>query len=406
MPVESRARFGLTRSGKAAAVGGAVTLVAGRVAGIEELSVAGVCLLVLVAASLSVVRAAGSDLAVRRTVRPRRVEVGDQFTVSLQIHNGRSGLRLPLVVGDSLDGRRVVQLSLPQRRKDPACVAEYTVGASRRGLATFGPVTIRSLDPFAFARTDLVVPALIDVIVLPQIHRLGLSGALAADDPSGGLRHRRQIATVSEEFDTLREYVPGDDVRRVHWASTARLGRPMVRTHQQPSQRRTTVVLDDRADAYPPSRGTAPFERAISAAASALVACREQGDLVRLVCAGGSDSDYFDDPQRMDTVLDQLAAASTSAVGSLRGALATATAVGSGDRVVVCTGTIGADDRAAISGSASRGGEHVAITTGDGAPATSEAKVLNVTIGESDDLDRRWQAAVRARAAGPVRVGA
>ncbi len=211
---------------------------------------------------------------------------------------------------------------------------------------------------------------------------------------------------MSEEFDTLREYVPGDDVRRVHWASTARLGRPMVRTHQQPTQRRTTVVLDDRADAYPPSRGTAPFERAISAAASALVACREQGDLVRLVCAGGSDSDYFDDPQRMDTVLDQLAAASTSAVGSLRGALATATAVGSGDRVVVCTGTIGADDRAAISGSASRGGEHVAITTGDGAPATSEAKVLNVSFGEGDDLDRRWQSAVRARAAGPVRVGA
>ena len=119
----------------------------------------------------------------------------------------------------TLDGRRVVQLSLPQRRKDPACVAEYTVGASRRGLATFGPVTIRSLDPFAFARTDLVVPALIDVIVLPQIHRLGLSGALAADDPqrirayatrTGLAGHTRnsitQLPVLERELGKARQY--------------------------------------------------------------------------------------------------------------------------------------------------------------------------------------------------------
>lgn len=393
----------LTRAGTATLAAALATAAAGRLAGVEELSTAGTCVALLVAASVIAVRVAGTDIVARRTVRPRRVEVGETFTVSLTIHNGRSFLRLPLVVEDRLDGRPVAQLTLPQRRRDPSAVAEYHVTATQRGLTTFGPLQLTASDPFGIARSTVTSNELVDVIVLPRIHRLGLGGADAADDPSGGLRHRRQIATVSEEFDTLRDYVPGDDVRRVHWASTARLGHPVVRTHQQPSQRRTTVVLDDRAAGYPPSKGTGPFERAVSAAASALVACRDHGDLVRLVCAGGSDTDYFDDRQRLDTVLDQLAAARTVAVGSLRGALATTTAVGTGDRVIVATGILDDRDRAALSGSASRGGEHVCVTTCGAAPP-SEAKVLSIEFGDGHDLDRQWQAAARIRATSPVAV--
>lgn len=405
MPADPTRTARLTRSGKAAAAAGAATAALGRIAGIEELSVAGISLLLLVVCSLVVLRVAGTDLAVQRTVRPRRVEVGDHFTNALRIHNGRQYARLPLTVGDRLDGRPVSRLTLPQRRRDPACVAEYALPAAHRGLTTFGPITIGLTDPFGLARAELVVVDLVDVIVLPRIRRLTLDGAPVSDDPSGGLRHRRQIATVSEEFDALRDYVPGDDVRRVHWASTAKVGRPMVRTHQQPSQRRTTVILDDRADAYPPSRGTEPFERAVSAAASVLVACRDRGDLVRLVCTGGTDSDHFDDPQRLESVLDQLAAARTRAEGSLRGALATATLVGSGDRVVVVTGTIDARDRAAVSGSAARGGEHVLVVCGALPETPSEGSVLTVAFGDHDDLDRQWQAASLARVTGRSGVG-
>lgn len=400
MPAERTVRRSLTRSGRVAAVGGAVALVSGRVLGIEELSFLGAILAGLVVTSIIVVHAGGTDLAVRRLVRPHRVEVGEQFTVSLQVHNGRSFLRLPLVLRDSLDDRAVAPLTLPQRRRDPACSADYEVPAVRRGLTSFGPITIEVTDPVGFARVTLELDERVDVIVLPRIDRLGLQGAVAADDPSGGLRHRRQIATMSEEFDTLRDYLPGDDVRRVHWSSTARLGRPMVRIHQAPSQRRTTVILDDRAMSYPPNRGTGPFERAVSAAASVLVACRDEGDLVRLVCASGSDSRYFDDHQSLDSVLDQLAAVSTAAVGSLHGALALAAAAGSGDRIVLCVGTIDATDRAAMAGSASRGGEHVAITTGEGPTTVPTRRVLEVAFGEGGHLDRQWQAAVLARAAG------
>lgn len=387
----------LTRSGRLAGLAGFVSMGAGRAAGISELSIMGSCLLLLVAGSWLTVRIAGSDLAVRRTVRPHRIEVGESFNMSIQVHNGRSFLRLPLLASDRLDGRPTASLTLPQRRIDPAVDADYTQTATRRGLTTFGPISVSVLDPFAFARCDTVVSDLVDVIVLPRIHPLSLQRSPAAADPTGGLRHRRQLNTVSDEFDALREYAPGDDVRRVHWASTARMGRPMVRMHQQPSQHRTTVVLDDRASSYPPLRGDTPFERSVSAAASALVACREAGELVRLLCASGSDTGLFDDRQRLDSVLDQLAATSTREVGSLQGALATAAAGGGGERVIVCSGRLHDEDLAAVARSASRGGEHVVVTTGaalDGGVDVAE-HVQYVDYSTDAPLDHAWREAAR-----------
>ena len=78
-------------------------------------------------------------------------------------------------------------------------------------------------------------------------------------------------STVDEEFASLREYVSGDDFRRIHWPSTARLGTPVVRQFDVPWQRRTTVLVDLRAAAH----DDRSFERAVTAAASVveLAAC-------------------------------------------------------------------------------------------------------------------------------------
>lgn len=396
-------RTGLTRSGKVVAAAGVAGVVAGRVTGIQELAITGSCLLALVVCSWLLMRGAGTDLDVVRSVRPHRVEVGDRFTTSIRIHNGRSFLRFPIELTDALDGRPLAPLTLVQRRTDPACEADHSLPATHRGVTRFGPIAVRIVDPFGLTRTELAVPAPVDVIVLPRIHPVAVGAAAAADDPTGGFRHRRRSSTVSEEFDSLRDYVPGDDVRRVHWASTARVGRPMIRTYQRPSQRRTTVLLDDRADAYPPNLGAEPFERAVSAAASFLVACRDGGDLVRMITAGGDDSGYFDDHQRLDSVLDQLAAARPQAVGSLRGAIAASVATSPDDRVIVLTGAAPDADRALVAASAARGGEHTVVSTCSTAAAGRDRGVLHVVFGDGDDLDHCWQSASRSRPVGAGR---
>ncbi|MFN8053330.1 MAG: DUF58 domain-containing protein [Acidimicrobiales bacterium] len=408
MAPEGRPRIRLTRSGRAVVVVAVLCVLASRLLGIEEMSILGLCLGAAVVCSWAALRVAGSDLDVTRTVRPRRVTVGERCSVDVTVHNGRSVLRLPLQVEDFLDGSVAASLVLSQRRRDPACQAQYGLPAGRRGIARFGPLRVTTLDPFGLARITQVVPGTVDVIVLPALVPLQLVHASGSEDPAGGARHRRQLTTVSEEFESLREYAPGDDVRRVHWASTARLGRPMVRNHQHPSQRRTTVVLDDRVDGYPPSLDDEAFERAVGAAASAMAACRAQGDLVRLITSSGIDTGAFDDQQRFDSVLDQLAALQLTrlpAAGALPGALTVAT--GTGDRIIAAVGLLTDPDRAALARTAAMVGNDVIVVACSGARAgtgTADAEIIRgvrtVRYAGGSDLDRQWKAAV------PVRAGA
>jgi uncharacterized protein (DUF58 family) len=103
-----------------------------------------------------------------------------------------------------------------------------------------------------------------------------------------------------------REYRPGDDVRRVHWRSTARRGELMVRQDEQPHQRRGVVVLDRRPGAWSDDDG---FERAVTAAASLAVSLHDAGAAVRLEL-GGERSPAG--PLGREPVLEALAVVTTA----------------------------------------------------------------------------------------------
>ncbi len=88
-----------------------------------------------------------------------------------------------------------------------------------------------------------------------------------------------------------REYRHGDDLRRVHWRSTARTGELMVRREEQPWESRATIVLDTRAAAHHGEGPTASFEWAVSTVASIAEHLRHAGYKVRLVTDTGTDLD-------------------------------------------------------------------------------------------------------------------
>ena len=87
----------------------------------------------------------------------------------------------------------------------------------------------------------------------------------------------------------MREYRRGDDLRRVHWRSSARVGELMVRREEQPWQSRATVFLDNRAGAHRGQGIASSLEAAVSAAASIAVHLSQRGFTVRLVTATGED---------------------------------------------------------------------------------------------------------------------
>ena len=99
----------------------------------------------------------------------------------------------------------------------------------------------------------------------------------------------RAFATGSAEDVTVREYRRGDDLRRVHWRSSARVGELMVRREEQPWQSRATLFLDNRLRAHRGQGIASSLEAAVSAAASIAVHLSQRGFTVRLVTATGED---------------------------------------------------------------------------------------------------------------------
>jgi uncharacterized protein (DUF58 family) len=100
----------------------------------------------------------------------------------------------------------------------------------------------------------------------------------------------RAFAMGSAEDVTVREYRRGDDLRRVHWRSSARVGELMVRREEQPWESRATLFLDNRVVAHRGQGIASSLEAAVSAAASIAVHLSKRGFTVRLVTAAGEDT--------------------------------------------------------------------------------------------------------------------
>jgi uncharacterized protein (DUF58 family) len=114
---------------------------------------------------------------------------------------------------------------------------------------------------------------------------------LAGEYAGTGESRARSVAVHGEDDAATREYRRGDDLRRVHWRSTARTGELMVRREEQPWESRATVVLDTRVFAHRGEGPTASFEWAVSAAASICMHLRHAGYKLRMVTGSGVDVD-------------------------------------------------------------------------------------------------------------------
>jgi hypothetical protein len=164
----------------------------------------------------------------------------------------------------------------------------YQIRSDVRGQFEIGPMTVRISDPFGLVelgrsfRTTVPITVVPRTVPLPQIP---LGGAWTGS----GDNRPRAFATGSAEDVTVREYRHGDDLRRVHWRSSARVGELMVRREEQPWQSRATLFLDNRARAHRGQGLASSLETAVSAAASIAVHLSQRGFTVRLVTATGED---------------------------------------------------------------------------------------------------------------------
>ncbi|MFM7252020.1 MAG: DUF58 domain-containing protein [Ilumatobacteraceae bacterium] len=277
----------LTRHGWAAVAAAGGAFAAGRLFGLVELYVVGTALGATAAAALAITRLPLPSLAVSRSVDPPLVAVGDPLRLELSIAN-RGPRRSPaLRLWESVgDGGAVMQVD--SLRPASAATAAYRVPTDRRGIVEIGPLVAERHDPFAIARRLIDVPGTVDVVVVPR------HAAVSMPEPGGGgplAQHltARALGRSGTEFHSQREYVPGDDTRRINWKASARVDTLIVTEREAERLRRCTVALaadDAEFAASDDPLAAGRFELAVSVAASVVVGACAAGVATRLLAPG------------------------------------------------------------------------------------------------------------------------
>ncbi|MEU9983049.1 DUF58 domain-containing protein [Streptomyces sp. NPDC050856] len=294
-PIEGRggiraALGGLTTRGRSFLAAGVAAAACAYVLGQGDLLRVGLLLAVLPLVCVVVLYRTRHRVAGSRRLTPRRVTAGAEARVHLRIENVSrlsTGLlmlqdHVPYVLGPR------PRFVLDRVEADGVREVSYRIRSDLRGRYPLGPLQLRLTDPFGMCELTRSFGARDTLTVVPRTEPLPPVRS-AGESPGDGEGRQRSQALAGEDDVIPRGYRYGDDLRRVHWRSTARHGELMVRREEQPQRARCTVLLDTRYSAY--RGGTGPgsaFEWAVSGAASVLTHMLERGYAVRLLTDTGS----------------------------------------------------------------------------------------------------------------------
>ena len=269
------------RAGLLAVTGGLVIAVFGT--GIASLIVNAVILVVLAADLLFA--ASIAELEVSRS-GDAKIGLGQTGSTALTVINsGRRRLR-----GVVRDGWRPSAAARPGRSRIdlPAgrrAILTTTLTPERRGDVEAGLVTIRSFGPLGLAGRQRSLAAPFTVRVLPPfLSRKHLPAKLARLRELDG-QHRSMIRGQGSEFDSLRAYVLGDDVRSIDWRSSARRADVLVRTWRPERGRRIVIVLDTGRTSAGRVCGIPRLDASMDAALLLAALAVRAGDRVDLIAA-------------------------------------------------------------------------------------------------------------------------
>ncbi|HEY7009641.1 MAG TPA: DUF58 domain-containing protein [Jatrophihabitantaceae bacterium] len=272
-------RAGFTTRASCLLAAGATALGCGLLLGIVDLARAGVlALAVPILASIVVLRSR-VQIANRRTAVPGRAVAGETVLVHLTISNRSLLPTGSLMLEDQLPGqlRGSARFVLDGLLSRESRTVSYRMPRLPRGRYVAGPLNIRLTDPFHLVDVRRSFSATSEIIVAPIVETLrGAEPPRSLDVGDDAGSH--SIGARGADDASTREYRMGDDLRKIHWRSSARTGALMVRQEERPWQGQLTVLLDTRRSAHvegPAAQAAADDERihsslewAISAAAT------------------------------------------------------------------------------------------------------------------------------------------
>lgn len=327
-----------TGRGWACTAVGAALVVGGRILGTVELFVLGTGILALVALAAVTVTASRPRLEVQRNSE-ERLHAGQAGSVRLTVVNEGRRRTSPIRASERIErrdesaeddneslgqggrpgqGGRQVAFQLAPLPPGQAQALTYRM-STRRGVYRLGPLTATVEDPFGLARRAVTGTRTDTVVVYPKVEAITLPAGGGGGGRLGG-DGRRGSPGAGHDLAALRPYEVGDELRKVHWPSTARLGELMIRHTEAPRRDDTVVFCDLRASSHPaPSHSGDTLEWVLSAAASAVVAfgavparSRRESMGLALVTSDGFEWRHSPGPDRETPALEYLAGVSRS----------------------------------------------------------------------------------------------
>lgn len=273
-----RASGPLTALGRAVLGLGVLAWVVAAWLGWKEMSiVAGACLIALAASVLFTL--GRTDLRVETTLLPPRVVAGERAVADFAVANIGKHRMLPVRLELPI-GRAFASIDVPSLAAGGDFEESIVIPTARRSVIAIGPTRSVRGDPLGLMRREVKWADALELFVHPvtsPLHGLA-SGWLR--DLEGTPTNDRSPSDVA--FHTLREYVPGDDRRHVHWRTSARLGKLMVRQFIDNRRSHLGILIDSNPADYVDAD---EFELAVSMAAS--LGLRAIMDGQEISCAGG-----------------------------------------------------------------------------------------------------------------------
>ena len=419
----------LTRRGRRLLLLAIAIAAVGRVLAVTELLVIGICVLVLIGVSLAWVANTRMRLRLQRSITPIRVHAGDDAVADLRVTN--LGRRTPVfTITDAVTGTNGATLRAGPLRTGMTSQGSYRLPTRRRGRLMIGPAQITVADPLALAEVSLKVGGSTKFTIYPQIVPLTTMPYATGPQALAANGKLHLLHRVGEDFYALRDYTVGDDPRRIHWRSTARLGRPMVREGEIPRQNQLSILLDTRSESYDEPKNTEvagrsfdgaarsfdgaarsfdsaarSFDSAVTIAASVLAAAIGRGDAVRLVTTGGLATGFATTAHSASEIFNHLTEVELADFESLRPALGRVGGRGAG-AVVVVVGPHLQDpttDIAAITTLAGQAGSLITLRCGaspgqqargtQAQAAQAQTGVTLVDVADPSQLPEAWQRA-------------
>ena len=342
-----RRLFGpLTTRGRSFLTAGGAAVVCGLAIPEPDLVWVGALLVVLPLVSALIARRSRYRLACTRRLDPPLVAVGQSTTVTTRVENVSRLRTDALLVEELTPGPLRVLGSRPRFVLDeiePGGHRElsYQIRPEARGKFAVGPLRIRVADAFGLVKTTKSFHATGTLVVTPKV--VALTRPAAPGSGLGEGHGLQTISTIGEDDAAPRTYQDGDSLHRVHWKSTARYGRLMVRREEHQRRNSAAVFLDTRGCAHSGRGAASSFEVAVSAAASIDAHLSGEGFAVRLITEAGEIAPRGTFSDTLQDMLTVITPSRKTGLGPGTAELAAA-----GGQLIAVAGRLSADDAAQL----------------------------------------------------------